>query len=179
MKAEELKNIFYSGYNATPEWAALHQIASFIEKKILLYETKKLSLKQNYYDLIDPIKASEGPGPQTKRHMALKEITQQFLAKTKLESRAEQPFLGAHPDVLSQDFSWIIECGTTPPGSVLLFLQDKRVKNVGILPYPYEDDKYLILHLFSRGKSFDQQMIDQKGSLRSVFDKFHYKNFKT
>jgi hypothetical protein len=69
--------------------------------------------------------------------------------------------------------------GTTPPGSVLLFFQDKRVKKVGILPYPYEGDQSLVLHLFSRGESFDQEIINQKENFRTVFKKFHHRNSKT
>lgn len=108
----------------------------------------------------------------------IKKIAQQFLAKLKLESGAEQSFLGAHPDILAKDFSWAIECGTTAPASVLLLLQDERVKNVGILPYPYEDDDRLVLHIFSRGENFDQHVTEKTVKLRAVFKKFHRKKSK-
>lgn len=178
MKAENLKHIFYSGYNASPEWEILDELSFLIKNGALFYGEKKIYLKKSYHDLVDRIKITEGMGPQEKGHMALKKIAQQFLAKQGLESGAERSFLGAHPDILAKDFSWAIECGTTTPASVLLFLQDEKIRNVGILPYPYENEDRLTLHIFSRGKNFDQHVIAKKVKLRAVFEKFHQKKFK-
>ena len=108
--------------------------------------------------------------------MALKKIAKEFLANFKLKSGTERGFLGAYPDVLSRDYSWVIECGTAKPGSVLSFLQDERVKNVGVLPYPYEDEKKLTLHIFSRGENFDQYLTSKTKRVKTVFEKFHRKN---
>lgn len=178
MEIENLKHIFYSGYDASPEWEVLNELSLLIRNSTLFYKEKKLCLKEDYHDLVDQIKITEGLGPQEKGHMALKKIAQQFLAKLELESGAEQSFLGIHPDVLTKDFSWVIECGTTTPASVLFLLQDERVKNVGILPYPYEDENRLILYVFSRGENFNQYITAKKVRLRTVFEKFHWKKFQ-
>jgi len=176
MKAEDLKYIFYSGHDVSPEWEILDELSTLINNGIIFYIKEKVCLKKNYYDLIDKVKITEGLGPQEKGHVALKEIAKEFLAEQGLESNVEPSFLGAHPDILSKDFSWIIECGTTTPVSVLFFLQDKRIKNVGILPYPYEDEKELTLHIFSRGKNFGQHITSKITGLKTVFEKFHRKN---
>ena len=175
MEAEDLKHIFYSGYNASPEWEILDELSFLIKNGAILYGKKKLCLKKSYHDLIDQIKVTEGLGPQEKGHMALKEIAQQVLARFGLKSGAERSFLGAHPDILTKDLSWAIECGTTAPASVLLLLQDERVKNIGILPYPYEDENRLTLHIFSRGENFNQYVTAKTVRLRTVFEKFHRK----
>lgn len=176
MNTEDLKYIFYSGYDVSPEWEILDELLTLIDNDIIFYKKEKLCLKKDYHDLIDQVKIAEGLGPQGKGHMALKEISKEFLANLKLKSGTERGFLGAHADVLSKDFSWVIECGTTAPVSILFFLQDKRVKNIGVLPYPYENESHLALHIFSRGKDFDQYATSEITRLKTVFEKFHRKN---
>lgn len=176
MKTEDLKHVFYSGYDVSPDWEILDELLTLIGNGIILYKKKELCLKKNYYDLIDQVKTTEGLGPQGKGHMALKEIAKEFLAEQGLKSSTEPSFLGAHPDILSKDFSWIVECGTTVPVSILFFLRDERIKNIGILPYPYEDEKKLILHVFSRGKNFGQHISSKITGLKTIFEKFHRKN---
>lgn len=177
METEDLNHIFYSGYSASPEWELLDELSFLIKNGVLCCRQKNIYSKKVYYDLVDQVKSTEGLGPQEKGHMALKKIAQSFLAELGLKSDAERSFLGTHPDVLSRDFSWVVECGTTDPGSVIFFLRDSRVKDVGLLPYPYEGESQLTLYVFSRGKNFDQYVAAKTGRLKAVFNKFHRKSF--
>ncbi len=176
MKAEDLKHIFYSGYDVSPDWEILDELSTLISDGVIFYKKKEVYLKKNYYDLIDQVKIIEGLGSQGKGHMALKEIAKEFLLNLKLKSKAERYFLGVYPDVLSQDLSWVVECGNTKPSSILPFLKDKRIRNIGVLPYPYEGEERLTLHVFSRGKNFDKLVAAKTTGLRAVFKEFHRKN---
>lgn len=64
----------------------------------------------------------------------------------------------------------VIECGTTDPAGVLIFLSDKNISFVGVLPYPH-DDENLILHKFSRWENFWDYKDWQLSKLRRDFRK--------
>lgn len=170
MTSEELKNIFYSGYDAAPDWLILDELEFLLNKDGLCYKVEKICNVKEYKRLIGGVKAVEGSGRQYKGHMALKIIAQQFLKQINKASFTERHFLGAHPDVISADKSLIIECGTTSPEVILLFLREPQVKRVAILPYSYTGEKKLRMHIFSRGPNFRKFMLLRVKKLKKVFE---------
>lgn len=77
--------------------------------------------------------------------------------------------MGLHPDVISSDFSWIIECGTTDPSVVFWYLDSKKVKKVSILPYLFTEENNFALYNFSRGKNFNKFQEMKKEKLKNTF----------
>lgn len=170
MTSEDLKNIFYSGYDAAPDWSLLDELDWLLKKNGLYCEIQEICGVKKYRKIADGVKGVEGPGPQSKAHMALKFIAQKFLKKKGKKSFTERYFLGAHPDVISTGEDWIVECGSTSPEVVLLFLGEPHVQRVAILPYPHTGEKKLRLHIFSRGPNFKRFVVSKSKWLRKVFD---------
>lgn len=168
--SEDLKNVFYSGYDVFSDWQLLDELENLIQEKAIDYVKGKISSKKDYFESIDQVKVIEGLGPQGKGHMALKEIAKRYLEKQGKKAFSEISFLGTHPDVVSGDKKMIIQCGTTNPSCILNLLTSQDVSFVGILPYP-NDKQHLILHKFSRGKNFRKWQNWKWAKLRKIFRK--------
>ena len=118
----------------------------------------------------------DGLGPQEKGHMALKELAVRWLWKTyNVKAVCESYFVGLHPDVLSDDCRFVIECGTTDPSCVQIFLNDPRVVWTENIPYPFSDDACLTLHIFGRGPNYEAWQQEKVNDMRNAFQKYHRK----
>lgn len=110
--------------------------------------------------------------------MVLKNFAAELMNKSQLISKQENNFMGAFPDVVSDDFSWIIECGTTDPSAILLYLKNEKVEKVSVLPYLFAEESRFVLYSFLRGKNFEKFQKIKKESLRSVFFKAKEKSIR-
>jgi len=172
--AENLKDIFYSGYPAAASWQVLDELALAIRNYSIRYERIQLVPKQTYYTLRDAVVGIDGLGPQEKGHMALKDIGRQWLSEQcHIDAREESYFMGLHPDVLSEDIHFVIECGTTDPSCVWIFLNNDNVEWIGNIPYPFDEESYLWLHQFQRGPNFQKYQSEKLQTVRDTFRKFH------
>lgn len=168
INSEELKNIFYFGFNKACDWQLLDELEVLIQEGAINYSRKTISSKDNYFKILDKIKVIDGLGPQGKGHMALKEITRDYLERLGKKALSEFQILGMHPDVISSDKKIAIECGITDPGGILILLSNQNILFVGVLPYP-GDDNNLFLHKFSRGANFLDYKNWKLSKLREVF----------
>lgn len=176
MTSEELQNIFYSGYPAATAWDVLDGLLIAIERGVVVYRSELMITKEAYGAICNSVVSIEGLGSQGKGHMALKQIARDYLYKTyTIDALSETYFVGLHPDVRSPDGRYIIECGTTDPSCVSIFLDDPRVMWVGNMPYPFADEKHLALHIFSRGDLYNQWRQETVSKNRAVFEKYHRK----
>ena len=174
--SEELKDIFYSGFPAGVSWQALDDIAIAIYNQALLYKKIAIAPIESYHEIQDTVTNIEGLGPQEKGHMALKEIAKQWLiSQRQKDILFEAEFDGLHPDVRTRDGRFIIECGTTDPSGVQIFLLDERVVWIGNLPYPFYEEKNLELHMFSRGPEYATWQEKKLQDSRQTFLRFHRK----
>lgn len=174
MNPEELQNIFYSGFPSATSWDALDELFIGIDRGAVVYRSTPVAAKDVYSATREDIVTIDGLGPQTKAHMALKRVAVEYLSKTyHVRTLTETYFAGLHPDVRSADYQYIIECGTTDPSCVTIFLDDPRVTWVGNIPYPFADETHLMLHLFARGREYESWR--QKSVLRNrkIFERFH------
>lgn len=171
LKSELLKNIFYSGFFGPPEWLVLDEIKFGLENKILLLEKVNLVFNRiNFNHAIEQIKTTDGiGGAQGKGHMTLKRFAVELMEQGHLVPKTERYFLGAHPDVISKDGAWIIECGTTNPSVVFLYLSSKKVDQVSILPYLFAEENKFTLYTFVRGQKFDNWQKNKHKDLRELF----------
>lgn len=101
--------------------------------------------------------------------MALKNLADSIMKREDLVPRQENYFMGLHPDVISLDLCWIIECGTTDPSVIFWYLDNEKVKKVSILPYLFAEENKFVLYNFSRGKKFRKFQKLKKTKLRDVF----------
>lgn len=176
MTSEELQNIFYSGYPAATAWDVLDGFLIAIERGAVIYRSEPVITKEAYRVICDSVISIDGLGPQTKGHMALKQIATDYLYKTHhIATLSETYFAGLHPDARSADGRYIIECGTTDPSCVSIFLDDPHVVWVGNIPYPFADETHLVLHIFSRGDFYNQWRQKTVSKNRAVFEKYHRK----
>ncbi|MEK7141516.1 MAG: hypothetical protein AAB800_03155 [Patescibacteria group bacterium] len=176
MTSEELQNIFYSGYPAATSWDVLDGLFIAIERSAVIYRSEPLITKEAYGVICNSVVSIDGLGPQEKGHMALKQIARDYLYKTyMIDSLSETYFVGLHPDVRSTDGRYIIECGTTDPSCISIFLDDSNVIWVGNISYPFADETHLALHIFSRGDLYNQWRQENVSRNRAVFEKYHRK----
>lgn len=168
---EELKDIFYSGFDGACDWQLLDELEVLIRKNVINHGREAISSKDNYWKALDKIIVVDGLGHQEKGHMALKEIAKNYLEELGKSVLFEFQILGMHPDVLSSDKKIAIECGTTDPGGIFVLLADENIFFVGVLPYP-GDGKNIFLHKFSRGKNFLEYKDWKLSKLRESFQKF-------
>jgi len=174
--SEELKNIFYSGYPQGASWDVLDELAVAIYNGAVLYEKITIASIEMYHKTQDAVVVVEGLGLQEKGHMALKELAKQWLGKQHQDDILfESYFDGLHPDVRTRDGRFIIECGTTDPSCVRIFLDDERVVWIGNLPYPFYEEKNLELHMFSRGPKYITWQEEKLQVSRQTFQRFHRK----
>lgn len=176
MTSEELQNIFYSGFPAATSWDVLDGLLIALDRDAVVSRSEVMITKDAYRVICDSIVAIDGLGPQEKGHMALKQIATDYLYKTyHVDALTEAYFAGLHPDVRSTDGRYIIECGTTDPSCVSIFLDDPQVMWVGNIPYPFADETHLALHIFSRGDRYNQWREETVSKNRAVFEKYHRK----
>ncbi len=174
MDSEDLKDIFYSGYSTGPNWQILDELYVAITQGNIVYESIVVASKLHYDEEVDRSLVPEGPGPQMRSHMALKALAGSWLQAHKQKPVLYEAYLlGLHPDVRTQDGMYIIECGTTDPSCVLIYLDSPDTNWVGVLPYPFADDQELILQIFSKGSMYEQWRQKRLDILRSQFRKFH------
>lgn len=174
MTSEELQNIFYSGFPAATSWDVLDTLLIAIDRGVVTYRSEPMITKDAYRAICDSIVAIDGLGPQGKGHMALKQIAGDYLYKTYHVSVLDETyFAGLHPDVRSEDGQYVIECGTTDPSCVAIYLDDSRVVWVGNISYPFADETHLVLHVFSRGDQYKQWRQETVSKNRAVFEKYH------
>ena len=167
---DQLRDIFYSGYPATTSWDLIDQLYIAIHTDEIVYSKSVLCSVEHYHTLIDKAKQSEGLGPQSKGHMALKDVAQQFILNHLGQSAyLEYYFAGLHPDALSYDYNYVIECGTTDPSCVIIYLTQPDVKWIGNIPYPVEEESEIMLHSFSRGVRFTEMIQQNVSRLRDAF----------
>jgi len=174
--SEDLKNIFYCGYPQGTSWDVVDEIAVAIYKGSLLYKKIVIAPTTLYHQTQDRIAIIEGLGPQEKGHMALKELAKDWLKEyAQTEILMESHFDGLHPDVRTRDGRFIIECGTTDPACVQIFLNDENVEWIGNLAYPFYGENNLALHTFSRGPGYATWQAEKVDASRQVFLRFHRK----
>ncbi|MCX6791937.1 MAG: hypothetical protein NT149_02775 [Candidatus Gottesmanbacteria bacterium] len=174
--SEELKNIFYSGFPQGASWDVLDELAVAIYNGALIYKKTTIASTEIYQKTQDTVMVIEGLGPQEKGHMALKKIAKQWLmSQRQNDVLFESEFDGLHPDVRTSDGRFIIECGTTDPSCVRIFLNDERVVWIGNLPYPFYEEKNLELHMFSRGSKYETWQEEKLQVSRQTFQRFHRK----
>lgn len=172
--SEELKNIFYSGYPQGASWDVIDELAVAIYNGAVIYKKIAVTSSKTYHKTQDTITAIEGLGPQEKGHMALKELAKQWLIRQRQKDILfESEFDGLHPDVRTRDGRFIIECGTTDPSCVQIFLNDERVVWIGNLPYPFYEEKNLELHMFLRGSKYTSWQEEKLQTSRQQFQRFH------
>lgn len=171
LDSDKLYHIFYSGFSGPPAWLILDEIAFCLKNNILLLKKERLNFrKEEFQKLIEKIKVIDGPGgSQGKRHMVLKNLAKKLMKENQLTSKQESYFMGLHPDVISDDFSWIIECGTTDPSVILLYFQNKKIEKVSILPYLFAEENKFVLYSFLRAKNFEKFQKIKKENLKNVF----------
>lgn len=172
--SEEIKNIFYSGFPQGVSWDVIDELAVAIYNGAVLYTKTAIASPKIYHTAQDEITVMEGLGPQEKGHMALKKIAKQWLmSQRENDILFESEFDGLHPDVRTRDGRFIIECGTTDPSCVQIFLHDERVVWIGNLPYPFYEEKNLELHMFSRGPKYTTWQEEKLQVSRQTFQRFH------
>ncbi len=172
--SEELKNVFYSGYPQGASWDVIDELAVAIYKGAVMYKKIAVASSETYHKTQDAVTLIEGLGPQEKGHMALKEIAKQWLWKQhQKDVLFESYFDGLHPDVRTRDGRFIIECGTTDPSCVQIFLNDDQVCWIGNLSYPFYEEKNLELHMFSRGSKYITWQEEKLQVSRETFQRFH------
>ena len=173
---DDLRNIFYSGYPAATSWDVVDELFLVLDRDALTYSTEQLVPKDEFYAVSNSITTIDGLGPQEKGHMALKEIAKRWLwKKYQVSAHCETYFNGLHPDVHSIDNRFVIECGTTDPSCIQIFLNDARVVWVANIPYPFSDDTHLTLHIFGRGTNYAAWQEEKVNVMRDVFQRFHRK----
>ena len=101
--------------------------------------------------------------------MVLKNFAERLIKEKHLIHKQENYFMGLHPDVMGNDFSWIIECGTTDPSVLLLYFENKKVRKISILPYLFAEESKHVLYSFLRGKNFEKFQKIKKENLKKVF----------
>jgi len=174
--SEELKNIFYSGFPAATSWDVLDELAIAIDNGAVRYEKSVIASVEAYHEIQDTIAVTEGLGPQEKGHMALKKLGKQWLIhQGQSYVLFESEFGGLHPDIRTRDGRFIIECGTTDPSCVRIFLNDDRVIWIGNVPYPFYEEKNLMLHMFLRGTGYNSWQEEKLRFSRDTFQRFHRK----
>ena len=176
MTPEDLQNIFYSGFPAATSWDVLDALFIAIDRGAVVYRSEYLINKEAYCTICNDVAVIDGLGPQTKGHMALKHVAAEYLHKThNVGVLSETYFVGLHPDVRSVDGRYVIECGTTDPSCVVIFLDDARVAWVGNIPYPFAGENHLTLHLFARGPDYEKWRQESVSKNRAAFEKYHRK----
>lgn len=176
LTCDDLRNIFYSGYPAATSWDILDELFLALDRDAITYRKEQLAPKNEFYATTNAIVEIDGFGPQQKSHMALKEIAKRWLWKTyHVKAICETYFNGLHPDVRSDDNRFVIECGTTDPSCIEIFLNDARVVWVANIPYPFSDDSCLMLHIFGHGPNYAEWQEKKVNSMRDAFQKFHRK----
>lgn len=173
---EDLQNIFYSGFSVSTSWQVLDELFAAIGRNAIVYRKEQLVPKEEFYAVRSSVSDIEGLGPQEKGHMALKEIGKLWLwQQHHVRSACEEYFVGLHPDVLSKDHRFVIECGTTDPSCVQIFLNSPVVLWVANIPYPFSEDKNLTIHIFARGPKYETWQQEKVDIARMSFQKFHRK----
>lgn len=176
ISTEDLKDMFYSGFPGAVSWQVLDDLFVAIHTGALAYKKVTIAAVETYHRIQDTIVVAEGLGPQGKGHMALKEVATRWLwQRYHVEAVCEAYFVGLHPDVCSKDYGFVIECGTTDPSCVRIFLGDPRVVWVGNIPYPFVEESNLTLHIFSRGPNYQMWQQEKVNAARNAFEKFHRK----
>lgn len=167
---EELKNIFYGSYSAAISWDVIDDLYIAIHRNWITYNRDTVATIDHYHKLIDMVGPSEGLGPQTAAHMALKRIAQEWLrSRYQVDSITERYFAGFHPDVMSVDSLYIIECGTTDAGSIHVYLNEPSVRIAGNISYPFADELDIYFHSFQKGPDFTEWQNQNISHLRQVF----------
>lgn len=173
---EDLKNIFYSGFDVAPAWQVLDELAVAIGEHAVEYFVLPACSVSDYHIICESIQNIEGLGPQEKGHMALKKIAQGWLqSKYGCEALFESYFVGLHPDVCSKDYRFVMECGTTDPSCVTMYLDNEGVSWAGNLSYPYYGESDIRLHGFQRGQNYISWRQEHLSKNRAVFEKHHRK----
>ncbi len=138
---DDLKDVFYSGYPAAIAWDVIDELYIAIHEDVLTYKRYAVSSIDHYHHLVDSAIIAEGLGPQEAGHMALKAVACEWLDKeygTKAD--AEIYFAGLHPNIISSDRRYVIECGTTDPGCIVMYLSEPGVLLAGNIAYPFSED---------------------------------------
>lgn len=174
MDSEWFKNIFYSGFAASPVWQVLDELTVAIHNGAIQYFILYVTSVDDYHKIRESINYIEGLGPQGKGHMALKKIAQAWLkSQYGCDSIFESYFIGLHPDVCSRDNRFVVECGTTDPSCVSIYLDNENVQWVGNIPYPYAEETDIFLHAFRRGPKYISWHQEKVSKNRAVFEKYH------
>ena len=172
MNSDKLLEIFYSGYDVGPNWMVIDDLQALIREGAVSVEKERLATVEEYKRYLDDESIfAEGPGPQAKGHVALKELGAEFLRKNRFNPIFEVYFNGLHPDIMDKSRKVIIECGTTDPASVLIFFEDSNVPWVGVIPYPADDENEIYLYKFLKEPGFSKYLELKLKRLRDAFAK--------
>lgn len=114
ISSEDLKDIFYSGFPTAVPWDCIDELYIALHNEVVVYHRYSVSSVKHYHKLSDAVTVAEGLGPQGHGHMALKEIAKEWLqTQHGVAADSEIYFAGLHPDVISKEREYVIECGTT------------------------------------------------------------------
>jgi hypothetical protein len=176
MTAEEIKNIFYSGQAAAPEWDLLDELSKAIDngeirvrKFVFAQRTEYEQAQSNTTDAKEAYRLS-GHGGEQPGHYTLKHLAEQFVKGQGKEPVIDQEVNGLYPDLFAKDLTLIVECGNTNVAKVVeYFAQLPQLDRLVILPYPFYEQTALNGYEFSKGPSF-QDLIDRRNdTLRNAF----------
>lgn len=151
---KSLHSIFYSEFNASPNWYLLDELEFCIKKKTILLEVERIAFIDEFYKEMEKGQISEGPGSQGKGHTVLKVLAQRWFKTCGQSSKTEVFFAGLHPDVLTDNHTMVIECGNTDPACIPIYLTLKDVKYAGVVPFPHNDSKDIKLYKFIKVDSY-------------------------
>ncbi len=177
LSCSELRNIFYSGYSCRVNYACLDNLKESIDFGAVLYDKEILADTVKYHQKLSQgiCHVPSGIGGDEKGHRVLKKLARELLSSKGFDSVYEVRFCGCFADVLSKNFQRVIECGTTNPERVIFYLKDSRVKVFSVLPYPFFEDSFLVIHSFQRGPNFNKMLENERAKLRKlhnqVFDR--------
>lgn len=173
-----LKGIFYSRFDAFPDWEALSELDRLIKEGVVGYKAEKAFPKSAFLRLVGSgaaEKVETGPGRELNGHLALKKLARQCLENKGKRVLVERNFCGLVPDLITADEGIVIECGNASPSKVLSYLA-LGVDKVGIMPVPFVGDKDVSIHWFGRTNKFGGYLKGKTAQLKKVHRKFHRGN---
>lgn len=159
----ELIYIFYSGYTGSIEYDKLNNLILALDEEAVNLTKIPEPAASKYNEYLDKIYSKEtktidlNGARQDNGHFALKLIAANYLKSLNQKYKYEFKLQNRLADVITDDLSIIIECGSTDPGKIFDYLEEPLVKQIMILPYPdAADNGKLFFYKFERSKYFKE-----------------------
>lgn len=155
---DNIRDIFYTGSHAfRADEQLVVDVLFLIEENLVQLKHQKISDLSSYHGYISDIQNGVIPvidieGGQV-GHMALKLLGREYLISRGFRNvKFEKSFEGYVLDVSTEDASFIVECGNTNPEKIFKYFKNKKVKEVVIVPYPNQEEKYINAYIFQPTK---------------------------